>query len=235
VTPHSSPQYPIATSASHQAFGHQPSYAVTQRAKQAPGPGRSRALIIVVPAVVIGVVIGVALGFGGSKDTAAVANADKAMPATATTTMVATPNKAPDPAVAAAPDKTVEPAPLAQPEAAPITMPDDQVEQVGQARSVEPKPDVVALYKTAKYSEVVTTCSSSGKLVAANATQCTLAACRVKQASKAKRWFKLVGDAKKAAVLEQCAGIVTVDKPVEKDKPAVVVDPCKADPMACQH
>jgi eukaryotic-like serine/threonine-protein kinase len=248
ATPHSSPQYPIATSASHQAFGHQPSYAVTQRAKQPTTVSRSRALIIVVPAIVIGVVIGVALGFGGSKDTAAVAKADKPTPeANTTTTMVATPDKAAAPASvadvkpepAATPVAEVKPeaaatiakpATVAQTETTLIAMPDDEVEQAP-AKPVEVKPDIVALYKTAKYSEVVTTCSSSGRLAAANATQCTLAACRVKQASKAKRWFKLIGDAKKAAVIEQCDGIVA-DKPVEKP---VVVDPCKVDPMACQH
>jgi hypothetical protein len=91
----------------------------------------------------------------------------------------------------------------------------------------EPKPDVPALYKAGKYAEVVAACSAS-QLNYANATACTISACKTKSAAKAKRFFKYVGAAKKSAVASECDGVLPADKPATPD-------PCKADMMACQH
>jgi serine/threonine protein kinase len=235
-TPHSSPQYPIATGAAHQAFISTPSYPVAQRPKQDASHGRSRALVIIVPAVIVGVVIGIVLGFGGSnrKQTAAVAQDDRPMPAAGTTTMIATPQAAPTPSPIAQPEPQPTEPTVAKPAnepAAAIDMPDDTVAKVDM--SEPPKPDLFSLLKARSYAEVVSQCSASSRTVAQNATACTIAACRTKQTSKAKRWFDKVSAAKKASVVKECDGVIVVEKPVEKAPPPV--DPCKADPMACQH
>jgi hypothetical protein len=80
---------------------------------------------------------------------------------------------------------------------------------------------------------VVAACASSRSLLAQNATTCTLAACKTKQAARARRWFAQVASARKSATARQCdeVSLETVSKP---DKPAPD-DVCKRDPMACQH
>ncbi|HTL33553.1 MAG TPA: serine/threonine-protein kinase [Kofleriaceae bacterium] len=87
-------------------------------------------------------------------------------------------------------------------------------------------PDVAELYKDKKYADVVATCSGTSAIVSLNSTACTLAACKMKDATKAKKWFTQVGAAKKSSVQKECAGVLPADKPEEQK--------CK-DPMACQH
>jgi serine/threonine protein kinase len=111
---------------------------------------------------------------------------------------------------------------------APIAMPEDRVAK--KVAKVE-KPDVERLYRSGKYSEVVATCGSATLVVSLNAPLCTVAACKAKQPAKAKRWFAQVSAAKKSAVIKDCDGVL----PAAKDKPPVPADPCKTDPMACQH
>jgi serine/threonine protein kinase len=223
LTPPNSPHYPIASSVSHPAFtGMPPSYPVQQRAhtqSQPPLSKRSRALVIVVPAAIVGIVIGIALAFGGSGDKrteAAVADTSGN-----TTAMVATPEPPPTPVepepVAAAPDQT-----QAETTDEPLEMPEDPVTK----RKPEPRPDVAAMFKRGDYADAVAACSASSRLVALNATACTLAACKTKHAAKAKKWFAQVGAAKKTSVLEDCDGVIAADKPKTD---------CKANPMACQY
>jgi serine/threonine protein kinase len=240
LTPQSNPHYPIATGAAHQPFPAPPtSYPLAQRAAR-PALNRSRALIIVLPAAIIGVVIGVALGFGGRKDsTAAVAPDDKPMPPAGTTTMIATPANAVatplNPVATPATDNAPKPASeVAKPAAAPSAQ--DKVAKPKAKPPTADKPDLSTQFKAANYADVVTMCSGSSKVAAASAVMCTIAACRAKQTAKAKKWFDKVGGAKKSSVIKDCDGVLAAEKPPEKDKdkpPAE--DPCKADPMACQH
>jgi hypothetical protein len=110
-----------------------------------------------------------------------------------------------------------------------ISMPEEPVAKPAKPATPKPKPepDVGVLFKAGNYGEVVSTCSASSKVVAQNAVTCTVAACKAKQAAKAKKWFAQVVSAKKQAVQHDCDGVLPSDKPA--------VDPCKADPMACQH
>ncbi|HEY5921777.1 MAG TPA: protein kinase [Kofleriaceae bacterium] len=273
VTPQSSPHYPIASSASHQVFtGMPPSYPIASRQQQAkPAPKRSRALIIIAPAVVIGIVIGIVLGFGGGKEDPPAAQTDQTMPPAGTTTMVATPepDKPPVPADKPAADEPAADKPAADKPAAdkpaaatetsatspptapspvptvppdePIAMPEDEVKSVDMTkpapkpkeskdRKTEPKPDIAALFKADDFSTVVSVCSNaSSRVLAANAPSCTIAACKAKQAAKAKKWFAQVGAAKKSDVLKSCDGVLAADKPAQGS------ELCKTDPMACQH
>jgi hypothetical protein len=226
VTPPSNPHYPIASSASHPSLPGQSPYPVAQRplADRAEEPKRSRAMIILIPAIAIGVVIGIALALrGGTKKEAASDH----------TTMVAAPEPGSAADAAQPPEESVQPAPQPAPEPTvpadePIAMPDEAVAKPAKP-ATKPKldPDVGVLFKAGNYSEVVSTCNGSSKVVAQNATTCTVAACKTKQTSKAKRWFAQVPSAKKQAVQHDCESVLPPDKPS--------VDPCKTDPMACQH
>ena len=255
VTPPSSPHYPIASSASQQAFsGLSPSYPVLQQRAHAaptstaptPPKKRSRAMLIVVPAVVVGVVIGVALALGGGKKKEPVAQDEPApMEPGGTTTMVATPEPVVAPPAPA--PGSAEPVPTVPSNAAPptvptvppaqdeIDMPDDNVKSVDMtkpernAKADKPKVDVGALFKAGNYGDVVSACSS-GRVLSANATQCTVAACKTNQTAKAKKWFAQVGAAKKSSVIKDCDGVIPApERSPSKD------EQCKIDPMACQH
>jgi len=260
TTPHSNPHYPIASSASHQAFtGIPPSYPVHQRAQsQAPvPPKRSRALLIIGPAILLGVVIGVALAFGGGKPPVdAVADEPGSeMPPGENKRMLVTP--LPAPAAGAMPESTVpEPAVVESKPAvaeATIDMPEDTVKSADTTkadkrskerpdikeradreraereradRERDKKLDVAAQFKAGNYGSVMTACNASSTL-AQNALVCTMAACKLKQLAKARRWFKQVPDAKKASIRD-----CDVSPP---PPPPSGSDACKTDPMACQH
>jgi hypothetical protein len=60
VTPPSSPQYPVLSSSTHS----QPSYSHLANQHE---PRRSRALIVLIPACIVGVVLGIVLAVGGDK------------------------------------------------------------------------------------------------------------------------------------------------------------------------
>ncbi|HEY5951962.1 MAG TPA: serine/threonine-protein kinase [Kofleriaceae bacterium] len=165
---------------------------------------------------------------------------------TAAAPAAAAPTAAAPTPTAAAPTPTV-PAANAEPKDTPgdLEMPEDNVaavdmtkpspKPVAKSKVVDkPKPedktnaDVSALFKANQFAEVLAACSAQPRLVALNATACTVSACKTKQAAKAKRWFKDVGAARKAEVLETCDGVIPADK-------VAPPDPCKVDPMACQH
>jgi hypothetical protein len=65
-------------------------------------------------------------------------------------------------------------------------------------------------------------CAASSKTVAANATTCTLAACKAKDSAKAKKWFTSVPASKRAAVQKECGSVLPSD-------------PCNGDYLNCQH
>jgi hypothetical protein len=249
-TPPSSPHYPIASSASHRAFtGMPPSYPIQQRAQTRAHPTgkRSLALFIIVPAAVIGIVIGIALAVGGDdkpKEAVATETDDSVG---STKTMIATlerpappiekhPEQPPAAVMPAATMDTTKPTEPTAPRAPspatdePLEMPEDQVAKPDRPeKKSEPRPDVAAMFRKADYADAVAACSASSRMVALNATVCTLSACKVKNAAKAKKWFAQVGAARRASVLDACDGVIAVEKPA----PASNV--CKTDPMACQH
>ena len=89
--------------------------------------------------------------------------------------------------------------------------------------------DIASLYKERRYAEVVAACNASKTTLAANATSCTVAACKQREVSKARRWFGSVAAGKRANVRLECGTILPADKPPAAD------DECKRDPLACQH
>ncbi len=263
VTP-SGPSYPSLSSASHHAHPVL-QYPVIQRE---PQPRRSRALYILVPAIVIGIVIGIGVGLGGSQSKPT--PAEQGEHETASIEMAAAPTHAPgespggEPAIAppstepAAPSPAeAAPARAAAPGADPAAEPSSETPTVPSATprpeasatpTVEPpgtptiekpaaaapkRPDVAAMFEAGSYRDAVTACASSRSLLAQNAITCTLAACKMKQAARARRWFAQVASARKSATARQCDE-VTLEKPSKPDRPAPD-DVCKRDPMACQH
>jgi hypothetical protein len=241
----SGPQYPM-TSASQAMLS---SY--SQVAYQPPK--RSIATVILVPAVVIGIGIGLALVVNGSKKSSvtrkepvpesspviAMSPGPSSQPAAAPAVTGAPPAAV---APAVAPTRTAPPdapAPLSEPPAtaplpgpAVMTPPPAQPAQTPKSprdRAVPVKDDVSTLFKTARYAEAVAECAASSRTLAANATTCTVAACRSREVTRAKRWLTSVAANKRAAVVKDCGGVLSSDSSRAAD------DPCKRDPLACQH
>ncbi len=245
VTPPSSPQYPVLGSASHS----QPSYSAMAGTNQAPK--KSRALIIIIPAAVLGIVIGIALALGGDKKKPVDDSAN---------TVALTPGsaegsntKASDPPIETKPVETkpvdTQPVDTKPVETKPVdikpvdTQPADTKPIDTKPVDIKPveikkppvikeptvaKDDVSALFKANKYSDVVSQCAASSKVVALNSTACTLSACKTKETSKAKKWFASVGSAKRASVVRDCNGVLPADKPSDAEL-------CRRNPLACQH
>ncbi|HUS27771.1 MAG TPA: serine/threonine-protein kinase [Kofleriaceae bacterium] len=256
VTPGSNPQYPMLSSASHAAYviGRQSQSSM----QPLPQPPRRRlGLYSLVPAVILGVVFGLALGFGGEKKPVETAKTEppaeeeivieKSMPVVPTptpptpTTIEAgsAANKKCDPFsdMHNCEPADAKPEPETKPETKPEadTKPETETKTVPKTTTPKSKtehktdePAVSDLYKDKKYADVFDACASSSKVVALNATNCTLAACKLKETSKAKKWFGQVGAAKKPAVQKECGAVLPADK-------ASADEQCKRDPMACQR
>jgi len=263
VTPQSSPQYPVLGSNSHST----PSYSAMTAP---PEERKSRALIVLIPACVLGVVIGLVMALRGG---------DK--PADDTTTVAMTPGvestetkpdqgssaAAGDPTVGSGSDVKVDTKPVetkpddtkpddiqidTKPDTKPTndtnttnnsgggggdTKKPDKTTKIKTTKDPKdtnntpppPRDDVATLFKANKFADVVQQCNASAKIVALNSTACTLAACKQKDAAKAKKWLPSVGSAKRASVIKECDGVLPADKPVS------ATDACKRDPLACQH
>jgi hypothetical protein len=264
VTPQSSPQYPVLVggSASHSA----PSYSAL--GQQPQEERKSRALIILIPAALVGIIIGVVMAVGGDDKKSEPADRTVAMtPGSAETpttnagssegsdeqpTPVEKPpetGSAVQPVIDMEDPKPVDPKPVdpkpvdpkpvdsagagsgagsgsAQKKVDPKKPPDTKVVPV-KKDPVPAAPDVPALFKAAKYSDVIKECTSS-KTLTANPTTCTVAACKVKDKDKAKKFLAAVSSGKRASVIKDCGGVLPADK-VSND------DACKRDPLACQH
>jgi hypothetical protein len=99
-----------------------------------------------------------------------------------------------------------------------------------------PKPSLSSLFKADRFADVVAECGASSRTVAQNATTCTVAACKAHESSKAKRWFGSVSATKRSAVIKECGGVLAAEAPAhEQVHPKTTEDPCKRDPLACQH
>jgi hypothetical protein len=251
----------------------------------APAPKRSRAVIVLIPAVVIGVVIGIAMAVGGGDDkpkdekVSMHAGATDETPTaveTGSSQAAATPGSAQQPVVtdptptkpadtAAGGAKPTEPTNTAKPDDTAHTeaKPDDTAKPDATTKPVETtqtKPDdkttkkpnngnaahsdgggaapanvdVAALYKASRFMEAVSQCSSSSKVVASNSTVCTMAACKAKDAAKAKKWLGSVSSAKRASVIKDCGGVLPAEGGGSSGTSAPT-DKCKGDWLNCQH
>jgi serine/threonine-protein kinase len=249
-TPHQSPHYPVPqTSGSHSML---PSH--TAATYQPPRAKRSMLALILVPASVVGIGIGLALAVNSSKRKAPVVHSQPAEPAepAAPAVVALTPGPTePTPVVAAAPapapaiEPTVPAAPAVPlsepPSAAPLppsvmTPPPEPTPAKAPPKAQPAKPDVAALFKAGRFADAVAECNASSKTVALNATTCTVAACKAHESSKAKRWFGNVGSAKRSAVVKECAGVLPAETPPAPATQQKTPDnPCKRDPLACQH
>jgi hypothetical protein len=165
----------------------------------------------------VGVIIGVVMAVGGD---------DKAKkPDDSSNTVALTPTRSEPTPTEKAPGPTTPPAPVAA--SAPTPAPD----VTPTAANPDVATDVPALFEAGNYSEVVAQCNASREAVARNASTCTLAACKQKEFSKAKRWFTSVASALRASVIKDCGGVLRppAAAPVdEKEK-------CRRNPMLCQH
>lgn len=164
---------------------------------------RSKVPLIVMPALGLGAILGVALALGSSEKKTPTAHVTLPSPPDKPIVMATTPID-PPPVVVAPPI-----------DAAPVAV-------------VETPPDVAVLYKEHQYADVVTACNASKTTLAANASACTVAACKQREVSKARRWFASV-TSKRANVQRECGTILPVEKRPTAD------DECKRDPLACQH
>jgi serine/threonine protein kinase len=91
--------------------------------------------------------------------------------------------------------------------------------------------DLEAAMDDGRYAEVVARCM---KNLPGDKTlvTCTLAACRVKNEAKARAWYQRLSAKHKRSAASSCKGVELVPK---RTSPDAGVDPCVADPMACQH
>jgi serine/threonine-protein kinase len=197
----SNPQYPVLSSSSHAAFVGRPSAANLETK-------RSKLPLILMPALLLGVILGVALALGSSGGKKA-PTAHVTMPPPDKPVVMPTTRAEPPPVVVAE-----APAPVA-----PVDKPAPAADP--------PPPDVATLYKDHQYADVVSACNASKATLAANATACTVAACKQREVSKARRWFASV-TSKRANVKRECGTILPAEKPAADDE-------CKRDPLACQH
>ncbi|MBA3397459.1 MAG: serine/threonine protein kinase [Deltaproteobacteria bacterium] len=88
------------------------------------------------------------------------------------------------------------------------------------------KPDLEAAMAEHRYWDVVTRCSKT----LSNPPICVLAACHVEQTTKARTWFARVAKARRRQLIAACK-----QQNVELVVTKPAIDPCVADPMACQH
>jgi serine/threonine protein kinase len=99
------------------------------------------------------------------------------------------------------------------------------------ARASAPRPhtrtpdDISKLFEAEKYGDVIARCSANAAVLAASSTQCVLAACRVHDAARARRWLKAAP--KKSALSKQCSAAGTTVESAAPD--------CASDPLSCQH
>ena len=226
------PSYPVHSSTSHPMVS---SY--TQAEYQQPPPRkRSMLAVVLLPAGVIGIGIALALAVNSGKRTQPVDDTSESAvvalspgPTEARITM---------PATHAAPAPVVEPAVpappatprSAAPEPAPVTPPATSPSAPSAPKPPPARPDVAALLEAGRFADAVAACNASTKTVALDATSCTVAACKARETAKAKRWFSSVGSAKRSAVVKACGGVLPAESHQKSSG-----DPCKRDPLACQH
>jgi serine/threonine protein kinase len=198
-----------------------------------PAPQRRWTLIAIVAiAAVLGslTVWFVMRGSGSSTtpDAAAVVALADAAVASEPTVVPAEPDAAP---VVVTPD-----APEVTPDAAAVVADAAPVVVVADAPQQDP---LLVAFEDKRYSEVVATCTRT--FTADHTVTCTLAACRTKQDVRAQRWFaKITNAGAKRSVAASCreAGVDVTPKlvrPPQTKPDAGVVDPCAANPMACQR
>ena len=214
------PRAPSTTPSGQASFPVQYSQAVHGAYRQPQKkPRRSRAMFIIIPAIVVGVGIGLVLALR-SDDAPKPVTAKQEKPRIE---QPAPPPPPPPPAVVAEPEPVVA-APEPEPVAAAVP------------EKPTAKPGIDELFKAKSYKDVVAMCAAAKSEVAQHAALCTVSACKAKENSKARRWFASVASSKKNSVAKECGGVVRT----EKEKPApdqgsAVEDPCKRDFMACQH
>jgi serine/threonine-protein kinase len=213
------------------------------------GSSSSRLRIAIVALVILG---GVAAG-------AVLYSSREAKPVASVPVDAATPTPADDEVARTAPIVDGAP-PAVEPADAATARAPDPPRPIQPAVRPQPQPqppprsvDVNVAYRAARYADVVASCAASPKVLAANASTCTLSACRQHDADKARRWVPKAPASKHNEVVSSCAKLGTVveshrprpeprkDPPPRPDPPKV--DPPKppkpkcdeSDPMACRR
>ncbi len=110
--------------------------------------------------------------------------------------------------------------------AMPVDATTTTVDAAEPAKSRPSKPDLEAVMAEHRYWDVVARCSKT----LSNPAICVLAACHVEQTTKARAWFARVDKPKRRQLIAACK-----QQNVELVVTKPAIDPCIADPMACQH
>jgi hypothetical protein len=210
----------------HNPFGMTGSVsALGQPARKLP-----RAVLILVPAAVLGIVIGIAVTLGGSKKQQPAVRQEGSAIAMVSSdaAQIAPPVEQIAPPVDAAAPPVEHVAPPV--DAAAVTRPVDAAaiapvehhvaeHHTEEHHSAAPPKDLAAM----KPTEAVAACASTA-VFSANEVTCTLAACKAHELSRAKRWLASVPASKRASVTAACPALAP---PAEDD--------CKKHPLTCQH
>jgi serine/threonine protein kinase len=235
ATSSSSPPFAPASVSGSNPFSQtavpQPSpFGMTGSVSAAGQPPRKvpRAVVILVPAIILGVVIGLAVAFGGSeKPTPAARQQGSAVAMVSSDAAVVEQNAPPieqnAPAIdAAAPpiEPPIDAGMVTPPvDAAAVAVPVEHHTVEHEHHAAAPPKDLAAM----KPADAVAACASSA-VFGANEVTCTLAACKAHELSKAKRWLASVPAGKRTSVTAACPALAPAPD-----------DDCKKHPLTCQH
>ena len=102
--------------------------------------------------------------------------------------------------------------------------------------------ELAAVYRAARFADVVGSCSANARLAVTSAETCTLAACQQHEVDKARRWLQKISASKRDSLIDTCNGLgsslVKADPPrPDPPKPPKPPKPkCdESDPMACRR
>jgi len=102
--------------------------------------------------------------------------------------------------------------------------------------------ELAAVYRAARFAEVVASCSANSRLAVTSAETCTLAACQQHEVEKARRWLQKIAASRRDSLIDTCnelgSSLVKADPPrPDPPKPPKPPKPkCdESDPMACRR
>jgi serine/threonine protein kinase len=213
------------------------------RAKRIP-----RVLLILGPAIVIGVVIGIVVAVGGDASVASQAERDAAVAIAPSTT----PSVAPSGTPTVTPIATVDAGELA----VAVATPDAAVDAVAPVEvdagvattttppkasptprlrpSRPPPPNLEELVKAERFADAIAACAGTPAIATQNPVRCVFAACKAHETTKARKWFAMVPVDKRPSLITACKSSGIQLEAAKPGTPHPTDTPC-TDPMACQH
>jgi serine/threonine protein kinase len=200
---------------------------VEQTATQPIRRVRTRLLVWLLPAAVVGVLIGVWLSRQHRRaGTTSAAAVDAAVVAIDATTVVAHDVSPPPPADAGTPLVAVIDAGDADVGVRAKVITDAAIA----APPAASPPTLAQLYAAGHYVELADRCATEHAVSADVAAVCAVAACKLHRDADAQRYFGAIPAARQGRVIALCPELAVPPTPPPPNKPD-----CKADPMACSH